>query len=834
MEELELLKRKVAREILARKHAEALLEDKARELYQANENLQKLNETLEERVRNRTKELDEINSNLQREVDIRAAAEARLQLTQLAVDRAGDAIFWVTRDSKIIYANAAACRQLGYSQEELLDKFIYEIDPAFDRHNWADHWSDLQSQHLCTGETQHIRKDGVQVPVSVTENLVKSGEREFNCVFARDISERKNDELKLQLQGQLLTLIAMGQSATSVMGHVCDRLQQLLRDSLCVAIHDDRSEAVASGWEVPPNIADGIRKNLTAHSAAYSTPVAVTKLGENFAGKEALAVLRSKQITTCWSCPILWEDRRVGVLAIFAKHDRLPNDFEESLLSTAAAICGIAYSRQRSEMNLQVARDRAEAANRTKSEFLANMSHEIRTPIMAVVGYADLLSVPKDRSERDVKWAKQILKSAEHLKALLNDILDLSQVEAGELSIQRANVDLKPFLTEIVDMFEQRVREKLLSFPWKIQENVPPRILADKTRLRQILTNLLSNAIKFTSAGSVELDVYQAGGDIRFDIRDSGIGIANGLLRQIFEPFRRVDGRPDAPGGTGLGLAISERLAKLMGGRIEVTSTLGVGSRFSLVLPLNASSGAAAPIPRVEVLESELDLNGLNILLVEDNPDNQQIFLHMLEAEGVAPCIANNGLEGLEKAAGEQQFDLILMDMQMPVMDGFSATREIRKRGVSTPIVALTAYAMESDEQRCLDAGCDGFLTKPLVRAQLIKCISKFVRQTSVQTEEAEVYVPPANDKFAALIEKYKTSLAVYLKDLVDARAAEDTDELAKITHRIAGTAANYGFGELGNVARVANKSLRQNLELSELLPVLDQLQAEIQNAIGA
>lgn len=837
MEDLELLKRKVAREVLARKHAEALLEDKARELYQANENLQRLNETLEERVRSRTRELDEINNNLQHEIDVRAAAEARLQLTQLAVDRSGDAIFWATEDSKIIYANESACRQLGYSKTELLEKHVYDIDPNFDEENWPEHWHELQNRQRFSNERIHLRKDEVELPVEVNESLVKFGSREFNCVHARDISERKNDELKLQLQGQLLAQIAIGQSADSVMEHVCDQLQQLIRDTLCLAVHDDRREAVASRWEVDAIVAETIRSRLSSrHEKIPANAVTVSRKIQIASWGEGFTDLDTKGIETCWSCPIFWEEREIGVLALFVKEDRGPNDFEESLITSAAAICGIAFSRQRSEMYLQVARDRAESANRAKSEFLANMSHEIRTPITAVIGYADLLSVPKDRNERDVKWAKQILKSAEHLKALLNDILDLSQVEAGELSIQRTDVELKPFLTEIVDMFEQRVREKLLAFHWKIQENVPKRIVADQTRLRQILTNLLSNAIKFTSVGQVELNVSERSGEIVFEIKDSGIGISSGHLRQIFEPFRRVDGRPDAPGGTGLGLAISERLAKLLNGRIDVTSTPGIGSRFTLTLPLQEAQGAEA-LQATSVRDNDVairDLRGLRILLVEDNPDNQQIFLHMLEAEGVVPCMANNGQEGLEMATSSKldQFDLILMDMQMPVMDGFSATREIRRRGIATPIVALTAYAMESDKQKCLDAGCDAFLTKPLVRSQLIACMTNLVADAQPKKVEAEVYVPEVSDKFAELVRKYQLSLAKYRDQLNRARTSQEVEELAKITHRLAGTAANYGFADLGSVARECNEGLREGKSIAELELTFTKLLVELDRAL--
>lgn len=838
LDELELLKRKVAREVLARKQAEALLEDKARELYQVNESLQKLNETLEERVQSRTQELDKINSNLQQEVDTRAAAEARLQLTQMAVDRSGDAIFWATKDSKIIYANQSACRLLGYSRAELLEKHVYDIDPDFDEHNWPEHWLQLQALQRFSNERTHIRKAGDGLPVEVNESLVKYGDREFNCVHARDISQRKNDELRLRLQGQLLALIAMGQSADLVFEHVCDRLQQLLGDAFCAAVHDDRPGAIASGWRIQQSAVAVIRHQLSSQNENIpAREVTVTRDLDEENWGEAANNFESRGIKACWSCPIFWEEREIGVLAVFVKEDRDPNDFEDSLITSAAAICGIAFSRQRSEMYLQVARDRAESANRSKSEFLANMSHEIRTPITAVIGYADLLSVPKGRSERDVKWAKQILKSAEHLKALLNDILDLSQVEAGELSIQRTNVELKPFLTEIVDMFEQRVREKLLTFQWEIQDLVPQRIVADQTRLRQILTNLLSNAIKFTAAGNVDLNVYESAGEIRFEIKDTGIGIAAGQLRQIFEPFRRVDGRPDAPGGTGLGLAISQRLSKLMNGRIDVTSTLGVGSRFTLALPLQESLTDADLVPENEgeLYVGQENLRGLRILLVEDNPDNQQIFLHMLESEGIVPCIANDGREGLEMATSSAAgpFDLILMDMQMPVMDGFAATREIRRQGVSTPIVALTAYAMESDEKKCMDAGCSAFLTKPLVRSQLIKCMSAVAADLKQNAIADEAYVPPPSDKFAVLVEKYKSSLVNYREELQHAAAEDDTSTLAKISHRIAGTAANYGFADLGSCARQCNETLRQADTGDELQSQLLKLLTELDKATG-
>ncbi|MCX5688890.1 MAG: PAS domain-containing protein [Planctomycetota bacterium] len=507
---------------------------------------------------------------------------------------------------------------------------------------------------------------------------------------------------------------------------------------------------------------------------------------------------RTYSLMSCWSQPILAADgSAIGTLAMYHDRTRSPDAMEISLIEEAARMAGIAVQRHHAAVDMkklvndltlaredadrkarelaqkaaemELLRNAAEAASKSKSEFLANMSHEIRTPLTAILGYADVLGDTDQHagdftSETAALQRREtiatIRRAGEHLLTVVNDILDLSKIEAGRMTVEKIDTNLCELLQSVEHLMRPRAQDKGVSLEVKFDTAMPRQALTDPTRLRQILMNLIGNAIKFTEEGKVAIRISsQVRRDdlaIDFTIEDTGTGMTHEQSNRIFAAFSQADNTVTRRhGGTGLGLVICQRLARLMGGDVRlVRSVPGLGSTFMAHFLMGISHGA----PMIDSLASELNdaaascppsneqITG-RILLAEDGIDNQRLIGYVLRRAGAHVDMADNGKIALEMIdAAEHQgrpYQLLLSDMQMPVMDGYSLARMLRQIGSTIPIVALTAHAMAEDRERCTQAGCNDYATKPIDRTKLLAVAAAWIGKEGHTQPAAKITPKP-------------------------------------------------------------------------------------------
>ncbi|WP_372520210.1 CHASE domain-containing protein [Alteriqipengyuania sp.] len=495
--------------------------------------------------------------------------------------------------------------------------------------------------------------------------------------------------------------------------------------------------------------------------------------------------------------------------------------------------------------------EEARAADKAKSSFLANMSHEIRTPMNGVIGFTELALADEEKPEQK-RRLQMIADSGNAMLRLLNDLLDFAKIEAKQMAIVSEPTDLRHTLRSCQRLMEPVAKGQNLRLTLDIDPSVPARILADKMRLRQIVLNLVGNALKFTQEGEVTISASisrrqsDSAGRIFITVRDTGIGIAPDRLESIFGKFTQADDTTARRyGGTGLGLPISAELAQLMGGELRAESVQGRGSTFTLSLPLEESDGSATPMPAADEALEDCGHNvRLHILVAEDNPVNQELTMAMVEKAGHDCTLAQDGRQAvdavLQAERDGQAYDMVLMDMQMPEMDGLQATRAIREAGIDAetlPILAVTANAYTDDIQRCANAGMQAHLAKPLRLNSLCAAIARWSARIGRPEEPVRQAIEEETDpRLRSMFQDRKTAALATLDAALTAPSVseEDREKIAGTLHQIAGVATYFGQQPLGDFCREAEKDLLATDEQSEVRLLLETIRTRLAPSTAA
>ncbi len=690
----------------------------------------------------------------------RQVVEERLRSTQFAVDNHADATYFVRSDARVCYVNKAACKMIGYQEQEILQMNVTDFDSEFPIESWPAHWDNLKNKVATVFESKHRHKSGHVFPVEIHTSFIRYGDEEYVWSFVHDITDRKKSEedvkqaqknLEVKVSERTKELLVAN---NQLMHEVLER--QHAEEKLSIALNSieshkfalDQHSVVAvtdpngiityandkfcqiSGYSREELLGQDHRIiNSKYHSKSFMNNMWKTiSSGEVWHGEFRN---RKKDGEIYWvdSTLVAFKDEAGEIIQYVAiRTDITQQKTTEKSLETKSIDLKISLD-QLKDVNLQLI-----TSNKHQSRFISSMSHELRTPLNGILGFSSLLEeqTAGELNSRQMKYANNINECGQHLLDLINDLLYMSKIDSGTLKLDLKMINPEEVLHTAVVMVSNQIRIKDQQLFKSVEPNLP-KYIGDKRMCTQIIVNLLSNSIKFTpDGGRLDLSVRcEENKFIRFEVTDSGIGIEKEEQVKIFSEFHQAEHVHDELlGGVGIGLALSRRLVELHNGQIGVESELGCGSKFWVRLPLNLLPKIQDKIETDSITVKNVEhpvKTSAKILVVEDNPINLQLLVDILELHDNQVLVATNGLEAL-KVVQQNRPDLIMMDIQMPVMGGLESTRKLKEDSKTSqiPIIALSASVDSESIRKTYEAGCDEFLSKPIVKKDISAILNKY------------------------------------------------------------------------------------------------------------
>ncbi len=611
-----------------------------------------------------------------------------LEFYQIILDNAVESVLVLNvKDLTFIYINDAFTKLVGWERNELLGRSLQEIRPDLDSGNW-----ELNLGFSTVLEDSFITKDDQTIPVELSVNILEYKGENSLIIFSRDIRDRRKNENEIKLINQRL---------------------QLAVDATAMGIWDWDLESNTTSWNDQMFQFYGTPKVI---SMPYEKWEKYVYPGDIEIVREWLALIINRKNADILEFRIVKENKSIRYISANAM---AVDDENGKVVRIIGTNRDITISKAVEEELLN-AKERAELATRAKTEFLSNMSHEIRTPMNAILGHSQILQRDKNLIISHRRSINSINKSGEHLLTLINDILDLSKIEAGKISIEPVTFRLRNLIREISEMFEYKLDKKSLKFQHYIEENVPDILYVDKKRIRQILINLVGNALKFTLMGEIKIHIYIKDSKLQIKISDTGIGIPKDKYETIFESFEQtLEGKLNSD-GTGLGLTISRQISRLMGGDIKVESIIGKGTDFLFSFQFEEGNLEHLNLIVKQVLKIKDVQQEKRILIIDDIIENREVLRLLLEPVGFTTHYGVNGIEAI-KLAESWNPDVILMDVVMSEMGGVEATKIIKSKpwGKNIKIIAVSASALDEERINILNQGADSFIKKPVKESEL-------------------------------------------------------------------------------------------------------------------